>query len=98
MADESTIHRGLDGVVVDSTRISKVMPEINSLVYFGYPVQELAEKCCFEEVAWLLWHGQLPTRQQLEGFQADERKRRSLSPDLLAVIEKTPRRAHPMDL
>jgi citrate synthase len=51
MADESTIHRGLEGVVVDSTRISKVMPEINSLVYFGYPVQELAEHCCFEEVA-----------------------------------------------
>jgi 2-methylcitrate synthase len=75
-----------------------VMPEINSLVYFGYPVQELAEKCCFEEVAWLLWHGELPTHKQLDAFQADERKRRSLSPDLLTVIQKTPRTAHPMDL
>jgi 2-methylcitrate synthase len=98
MADEQTIHRGLDGVVVDSTRISKVMPEINSLVYFGYPVQELAEHCCFEEVAWLLWHGELPTPDQLHSFQTDGRKRRVLSPELLAVTQKAPRTAHPMDL
>jgi citrate synthase len=70
MPDQPTIHRGLDGVVVDSTRISKVMPEINSLVYFGYPVQDLAEHCNFEEVAWLLWHGELPNAQQLAAFQA----------------------------
>jgi citrate synthase len=41
-AESSDIHRGLEGVVVDTTRISKVMPEINALVYYGYPVQELA--------------------------------------------------------
>jgi 2-methylcitrate synthase len=98
MADETTIHRGLDGVVVDTTRISKVMPEINSLVYFGYPVQDLAEYCNFEEVAWLLWHGELPTVAQLEGFQADGRSRRHLSPELLEVLQKTPRTAHPMDV
>jgi citrate synthase len=98
MAEEATIHRGLDGVVVDSTRISKVMPEINSLVYFGYPVQELAEHCCFEEVAWLLWHGELPNAQQLAAFQADGRSRRHLSKELLTVIQQTPRTAHPMDL
>jgi len=98
MPDELTIHRGLDGVVVDTTRISKVMPEINSLVYFGYPVQDLAEHCTFEEVAWLLWHGELPTRQQRAEFQADGRSRRHLSPALLEVIKKAPRTAHPMDL
>src|ERR1035441_7465977 len=98
MADESTIHRGLDGVVVDSTRISKVMPEINSLVYFGYPVQELAEHCCFEEVAWLLWHGELPNAQQLTAFQTDGRSRRHLSKELLSVIQQTPRTAHGVDI
>jgi 2-methylcitrate synthase len=98
MSDESSIHRGLDGVVVDSTRISKVMPEINSLVYYGYPVQDLAEHCSFEEVAWLLWHGELPSAQQLAAFQAEGRSRRHLSDALLAVIQKTPRTAHPMDL
>jgi 2-methylcitrate synthase len=97
-ADESEIHRGLEGVVVDSTRISKVMPEINALVYFGYPVQELAELCSFEEIAWLLWHGELPNAQQLAVFQADERARRDLSAEMLAVMKRFPRAAHPMDV
>ena len=92
------IHRGLDGVVVDTTSISKVMPEINSLVYRGYPVQELAEHCCFEEVAWLIWHGELPTAAQLSAFQTHGRGRRSLSPELIEVIRKAPRTAHPMDV
>jgi len=99
MSDEpKTIHRGLDGVVVDSTRISKVMPEINALVYFGYPVQELAEQCRFEEVAWLMWHGELPTPEELAAFEADERSRRDISPALLDVIQKSPKTAHPMDV
>lgn len=97
MSDE-IIHKGLDGVVVDSTCISKVMPEINSLVYFGYPVQELAEHCSFEEVAWLIWHGELPKRAQLESFQTVERARRAISPTLLGVIRKVPHTAHPMDV
>jgi 2-methylcitrate synthase len=95
---EEIIHKGLDGVVVDTTRISKVMPEINALVYYGYPVQELAENCRFEEVAWLIWHGELPSAKQLAAFEADERSRRNLSPALLEVIRKSPRTAHPMDV
>jgi len=98
MIDESIIHRGLDGVVVDTTRISKVMPEINSLVYRGYPVQELAEHCSFEEVAWLIWNGELPNAKQLAEFQKTERSQRDISKDLLAVIQKSPRTAHPMDV
>lgn len=97
MSDE-TIHHGLDGVVVDTTAISKVMPEINSLVYRGYPVQELAEHCSFEEVAWLIWHGELPNANQLAEFQAYGRSQRGLSSDLVAVIQKSPRTAHPMDV
>ena len=98
MSDETNIHRGLDGVVVDTTRISKVMPEINSLVYAGYPVQELCETCHFEEVAWLMWHGNLPTQTQLNDFMAQGRAQRDISPALLAVIESTPPQAHPMDV
>ena len=96
MSDE-TIHHGLDGIVVDATAISKVMPEINSLVYRGYPVQELAEHCSFEEVAWLIWHGELPTAKQLAEFMERARLQRGISKDLLLVIQKTPRMAHPMD-
>ena len=96
--DAEVIHHGLDGVVVDTTSISKVMPEINSLVYRGYPVQELAEHCSFEEVAWLIWHGELPSATDLSEFLAAGRGQRALSPNLLEVIQKIPRSAHPMDV
>ena len=98
MSDETNIHRGLDGVVVDTTRISKVMPEINSLVYAGYPVQDLCEHCRFEEVAWLMWHGELPSATQLADFMAQGRAQRDISRELLSVIEATSRTAHPMDV
>src|SRR5208282_5709069 len=99
MSNETeVIHHGLDGVVVDTTRISKVMPEINSLVYRGYPVQELAEHCNFEEVAWLIWRGELPSATELAGFMEHGRGLRDLSPELLSAIRSSPRRAHPMDV
>ena len=98
MSDEPNIHRGLDGMVVDTTRISKVMPEINSLVYAGYPVQELCEHCHFEEVAWLMWHNELPTAKQLADFMTLGRGQRDISKDLLSVIQKSPPTAHPMDV
>ena len=98
MSTETNIHRGLDGVVVDTTRISKVMPEINSLVYAGYPVQELCEHCHFEEVAWLMWHGELPTAKQLADFMAAGRRQREISQDLLSLIQLSPRTAHPIDV
>src|SRR3546814_9370278 len=61
-----TIYKGLAGVVVETTAISKVVPETNSLTYRGYAVQDLAANCSFEEVAHLLWYGELPTPEQLE--------------------------------
>ena len=98
MPVEKVIHSGLEGVVVDSTRISSVVAESNTLVYYGYPVPELADECNFEEVAWLLWHGELPGAHELAMFQADGRSRRNLSKDLIEVIRRAPRTAHPMDL
>src|SRR4051794_20444919 len=92
------IRKGLAGVVVDYTAISKVNPETNSLLYRGYPVQELAAKCSFEEVAYLLWHGELPTAQELEEFRAVERAGRALDASLKSVIDALPLSAHPMDV
>jgi len=92
------IHKGLAGVVVDYTAISKVNPESNSLLYRGYPVQELADKCTFEEVAYLLWHGELPTPAQLEEFEKLERSLRPLDPRTKRVIDELPLTAHPMDV
>ena len=93
------IHYGLDGVVVDTTSISKVMPEINSLVYRGYPVQELAEHCRFEEVAWLIWHGELPNARATRGISWTWGAVSAASARIcLSVIQKSPRTAHPMDV
>ena len=97
MAKTTRIYKGLDGVVVDETAISQVMPKTNSLTYRGYAVQELCKRCCFEEVAYLLWYGELPTRYQLSNFKKNERRRRKISRNHLAVIQRFPKRAHPMD-
>ncbi len=91
------IHKGLDGVTVDTTAVSKVMPETNSLTYRGYAVQDLSDHCGFEEVAYLLWNGELPDRKQLAAFRRAERRRREISKDNLAVIRRFPKTAHPMD-
>ena len=95
---ETEIKKGLAGVVVDYTAISKVNPDSNSLLYRGYPVQELAAAKSFEEVAYLLWNGELPTPEQLEEFQARERAGRALDPALKTVIDSLPVGSHPMDV
>ena len=90
------IKYGLAGVIADDTAVSKVMPETNSLTYRGYAVQDLAAKCRFEEVAYLMWNGELPTQSQLDAFVAKEKSLRGLSDDLIAVMRKFPKTAHPM--
>jgi 2-methylcitrate synthase len=92
------IHKGLAGVVVDTTAISKVNPETNSLLYRGYAVQDLAASCSFEEVAYLLWNGELPTPKQLAEFEQLERSLRALDPVVKSVIDQLPTTAHPMDV
>ncbi len=96
MGDE--IKKGLLGIVVDETEVSKVMPEINSLTYRGYAAQDLCAKCKFEEVAYLILNGELPTKKQLKDFEKQERKERKLSKTLLEDIKKFPKKAHPMDV
>jgi len=95
---ETEIKKGLAGVVVDTTAISKVNPETNSLLYRGYPVQELAAQSTFEEVAYLLWHGELPSPQQLAEFETLERSLRHLDERVKRVIDDLPASAHPMDV
>jgi 2-methylcitrate synthase/citrate synthase II len=96
--NEPKVFKGLAGVVVDATAISKVNPDTNSLLYRGYPVQELAAKCTFEEVAYLLWHGELPTERQLGEFEELERSLRHLDKSVRRVIDELPTTAHPMDV
>ncbi len=94
---ETEIKKGLAGVTVDYTAVSKVNPETNSLLYRGYPVHELAATQPFEAVAYLLWHGELPTDVELAQLRALEHSYRPLPADVRAAIELVPLDAHPMD-
>ncbi len=91
------INKGLAGVIADETAISKVNPETNSLLYRGYPVQELAATQPFEAVAYLLWNGELPTDEQLADLRRAEREHRALDGHVRATIDLLPLDAHPMD-
>ena len=92
------IKKGLLGIVVDETTVSHVVPELSTLTYRGYTVQELCDKCDFEEVAYLVLNGNLPNKKQLKKFIKDERSERKLSKQILKNIQSMPKNAHPMDV
>jgi len=96
MSDD--IKKGLLGIVVDETEISKVMPEINSLTYRGYAAQDLCEACRFEEVAYLILNKDLPNSLQLKKFEKEEKNNRELSKNLYEIIKHMPKKSHPMDV
>ena len=96
MVDE--IKKGLLGIVVDETTISQVMPEINSLTYRGYAVQDLCKMCSFEEVAYLILNGDLPNSIQLNKFRKEERANRNITINLREIIKHMPKKSHPMDV
>ena len=95
---DQEIKKGLAGVVVDTTAISKVNPDTNSLLYRGYPVQQLAATQPFEAVAYLLWNGELPSEGELAQLRATEREHRALAAPVRAAIDLLPLDAHPMDV
>ena len=95
MSDE--IKKGLVGVISDETKVSEVMPDINSLTYRGYAVQDLCKHCSFEEVSYLILNGELPDQAELKDFENKERSNRAISNNLKEIIKKYPKDAHPMD-
>jgi len=92
------IKKGLLGVVVDETTVSQVMPNINSLTYRGYAVQDLCEKCSFEEVAYLILNKELPNKSQLNKFKKQLEKNRNITKNLREIIKHMPKKSHPMDI
>src|SRR5437762_3225486 len=60
------VSKGLEGIAVAQTRIGDVRGDVGQLIYYGYDINELAGKVCFEEVIHLLWEGRLPNRKELE--------------------------------
>jgi 2-methylcitrate synthase len=96
MSDE--IKKGLLGIVVDETEISKVMPEINSLTYRGYAAQDLCSRCEFEEVAYLILNKELPNKKQLKDFKKQLSNEATLSKNLINILKQIPKKSHPMDV
>ncbi len=92
----ATSPRGLEGVVAASTAICKV--EDNSLVYRGYPIEELATNAEYEEVAYLLLNGDLPNKQELRDFKAELVKHRALSPFLRQILQEMSESGTAMDV
>jgi len=92
------IKKGLLGIVVDETTISQVMPDINSLTYRGYAVQDLCDKCSFEEVAYLILNKELPNQTKLKRFKKELEENRNITINLREIVKHMPRKAHPMDV
>lgn len=89
---------GLRGQIAGKTSLSTVGKSGSGLTYRGYDVSELAEKCIFEEVAYLLLYGNLPTQSELDAYQTKLKGLRGLPQALKDVLERIPASAHPMDV
>ncbi|HJZ42902.1 MAG TPA: citrate/2-methylcitrate synthase [Hyphomicrobiaceae bacterium] len=91
------VHRGLRGVYFDRSPCTFIDGKAGDLRYRGYSIHDLAERSTFEETAWLLLHGELPTRAQLTEFEAGLRAARTLPGAIIDVVRATGS-AHPMDV
>ena len=98
MVDKKLGGAGLRGQSAGETALCTVGKEGAGLTYRGYSIEELAAKATFEEVAYLLLYGALPTRQQLDDYKARLLPMRSLPDSLKRVLELIPRETHPMDV
>jgi 2-methylcitrate synthase len=96
MATDSTA--GLAGVVAGNTAIATVGKEGKGLTYRGYSIYDLAEQSTFEEVAYLLIYGRLPTQNELSNYKKTLRGLRGLPTPLKTVLEQIPGNTHPMDV
>jgi citrate synthase len=96
-AEPIKIHRGLKGVYFDRSPCTFIDGKAGELRYRGYSIHDLAEHSTFEETAWLLLHGDLPTTGQLKAFGAELKAARTL-PDAIFDIIRAIKTAHPMDV
>ncbi|HKX46907.1 MAG TPA: citrate/2-methylcitrate synthase, partial [Planctomycetota bacterium] len=87
---------GLAGIPAAESAISYIDGQAGILEYRGYPIEQLAEHSTFEETAWLLMHGELPTAAELDAFRRELREHRTPPAGLAGVIRAMPRDGHPM--
>ena len=97
MTDQS-YSPGLEGVIAGESALSRIDVEINRLILYGYDLVELTENACYEEVAYLLLYGELPTVAELAAFNQQLRLQRDLHGPVIELLRSAPADAHPMDL
>lgn len=90
-------HLGLDGTIVAQTRLGSIDGDAGRLQVCGYEIHALAEGACWEEVAYLLWHSELPNAAQLAALKAELAVARVLSEAELALLRGLPSSGHAMD-
>ena len=88
----------LSGIAAGNTALCTVGRSGNDLHYRGYDILDVATACEFEEIAYLLVHGKLPTRAQLTGYKIKLKSLRGIPASVKAVLEQLPASAHPMDV
>jgi citrate synthase len=93
---ESGLIRGLEGVVAATTRLCDLDGVNGRLAYQGYSIENLARHASFEEVVWLLWHGDLPRAAELEAFRTELTAAAALPSEALKVLKLLPKTMHPM--
>ena len=89
---------GLADIIAGETAIATVGKEGAGLTYRGYDIEDMAKNATFDEVAYLLHHGDLPTRSELDAYISRLKGMRGLPQPLKDVLEKTPADSHPMDV
>ncbi|MGH8322075.1 MAG: citrate/2-methylcitrate synthase, partial [Gammaproteobacteria bacterium] len=88
----------LSGVTAGNTALCTVGRSGNDLHYRGYDILDIADKCDFEEVAYLLIYGKLPNRAELKAYKTKLKTLRGLPEEVRSVLESIPASAHPMDV
>jgi citrate synthase len=96
MTEGTQLIRGLEGVVAAETELCDLDGKNGRLAYRGYDIDDLARKATFEEVAYLLWMGELPNKNQLERFMAELAAARPIPGDLVKAFALMPKQTDPM--
>ncbi|MBN1215820.1 MAG: hypothetical protein JXA99_10325, partial [Candidatus Lokiarchaeota archaeon] len=96
--EEIKIHKGLVGVYVDESYISYIDGIRGKLFYRGYALRDLVEKSTFEEIAYLLIYGYLPTRSQLDEFKRLLVEERNIPDNILTILKSFPRKTTRIEL
>src|SRR5262245_53803601 len=96
MTEGTQLIRGLEGVVAAETKLCDLDGKNGRLAYCGYDIDDLARRASYEEVAYLLWHGELPTRAQLDQFSAELVAARPIPSEMVQAFKLMPPHTDPM--